>query len=69
MSTFKQFEPTPHQSRQVFKRHGIRIAAVANAIGLSYGYTSNILSGNHLPTPEVDAKLNQLAHTLEEEAA
>jgi hypothetical protein len=69
MIDLKKFRPTPHPTRKIFRRHGIPLSAVSQAVGKSYGYLSNILAGNQPATPEVDAKLRELAASLEEEAA
>lgn len=69
MIDLKKLRPTPHPSKKVFQRHGIPLCAVSKAVGKSYGYLSNILSGNQPATPEVDAKLRELAASLEKEVA
>lgn len=69
MINLRKLSPTPHPAKAVFRRHGISLSAVSKAVGMSYGYMSNILSGNQPATPEVDAKLRELARSLENEAA
>ena len=69
MTDLKCFLPTPHPTKAICQRHRIPLAAVAQAIERSYGYVSNILAGNQPATPEVDAKLHQLANSLEDRTA
>jgi hypothetical protein len=68
MTNLKDFFPTPHWSKQVFKDHGFPIAAVAKYLGLAYSYTSNILSGIRQATPQVEAKLRELVDQVEKES-
>ena len=56
-------EPSPHYA--IFKKHGIKPAQVARAIGYSYCHTNNILLGYTLAKPEVRRKLDALVDQLE----
>jgi len=69
MIDLKKFNPTPHPSKKIFSNHRVPLAAVAKAVGKSYGHICNVLAGNLPATPEVDAKLRELAISLEKEAA
>ncbi len=66
MIDITNFSTTPHPTKAIFQRHKIQLAAISKAVGLSYGYLSNILSGNQPATSEVDSKLHELAASLEE---
>ncbi len=61
----RKFTTEHHPTKKVFFVHGIPLSAISKAVGLSYGYVSNILSGNQPATPEVDAKLRKLAASLD----
>lgn len=69
MVDLQNFETEPHPTKAIFKKHGIRLTAISEAVGKSYGYLSNILSGNQPATPEVDAKLRELAASHRNRAA
>jgi len=65
MIDLKSFKPQRHWTKPIFKRNEISLAAVARGLGVSYSYASAILSGNVKSTPEVEARLSQLANQLE----
>lgn len=56
----------PHPTRAFFKSNNIPISAVARYLGLSFSYTSNLLSGIHRMTPENDRKLRELVDQLKQ---
>jgi len=68
-SDLKDFYPVEHSTKKVFQQHNIPLSAISKAVGRSYSYLSNILSGNQPATKEVDAKLRELAASLENRAA
>lgn len=68
MIDLRSLAPIPHPAKAIFRRHGIPLSAVSKAVEKSYGYLSNILAGNQPATPELDAKLHELAASLENEA-
>ncbi len=63
----KDFLPTPHPSKAIFKKHKYPVAAVAKYLGLSYNFTCNILAGIVRVTPENEFKLRELTEALEGE--
>lgn len=58
-------KPDPHPTKAIFQSHNVPISAVANALGLSYPYVSNMLSGTIKPTGRVDSELRKLSEMLE----
>jgi len=63
-----KFQPKPHPSRAVFKKHRIPISTVSRFLDLNYHYTSNLLNGTCKCTPENDEKLHEFAKMVKEEA-
>ena len=64
-----KFQPKPHPSRAVFKKHRISISTVSRFLDLNYHYTSNLLNGTCKCTPENDRKLHQLAKEVQKQGA
>jgi hypothetical protein len=67
MLNLKEFKPVPHPSAPIFQKHKIPRSAIAEALGLSYSYVCNLLTGVRKSTPTVDSKLRELADQLESE--
>jgi len=61
-------KPTPHPSKETFKKFKIPLSGIARAIDRSYNHTANILNGNITVPQSIDEKLRELARKLEEEA-
>ena len=63
----KDYFPSPHPSKVIFKSHNFPISAVEKYLGLSYNFTCNILSGASRITSENEVKLQKLVDLLEKE--
>ncbi len=58
--------PEPHTIKSILKKKRIPIAAVAEFLGFSYGYTCHILNGDMRITSAVEEKLKILSEHLED---
>lgn len=63
--TPQDFQPRPTKFKKILKRHGIPVAHIAPAIGLTYSHTLNILNGISRITPAVEKKLDEIINQLE----
>ena len=61
----KNYKPTPHPAKAVFHKHKVPMYAVAHYLGLSYGYTCNIMSGVVKPSDEVQKRLKKVVSAIE----
>ena len=63
----EQFRPKPHPYRELFKKHRICIATVANYLGMHPSYITNIMAGHARMTKPVMEKLQPLVEQLQRE--
>ena len=63
-----KFLPKEHPTKQIFKKHNVPLSAVSNFTGLTYNYVSSLLRGAITTTPQVDAKLHELAKIVQKES-
>ncbi len=54
----------PHETKQIFKKNGVRVSQVAMAMNLSFPYCCQILSGDVRCSKDNDLKLKELAASL-----
>jgi len=55
----------PHPTDSIFRKHNIPRAVIAEALNLSYTYTSNLLTGIRKPTSAINSRLHALAAQLD----
>ncbi|ROR03387.1 hypothetical protein [Desulfosoma caldarium] len=60
-------QPTPHRFAHVFKRYNV--PRLAQILGCSCGHLYGVLKGTFRPSPELDAKITELAEAILEAEA
>jgi len=65
----KEYIRKEHPAKAILMRdYKLPLSTIANFIGISYPYTSNVLSGNY-STKKHDEKLNELIELCKQERA
>ena len=57
-------KPSPHPAKAIIKANNISVASVAEFMGLSFTYVTNILNGVVRITPENENKLKEIIEHL-----
>ena len=56
--------PKPHPIKTILKKNNISVASVAQHLGLSFTYVTNLINGAARVTPENEAKLQEIISYL-----